>query len=193
MSVLGVVLARGGSKRVPRKNIRPLGGQPLIAWTIGTAMLAQRLDDLVVSSDDEEILEIAGALGVRTIKRPDEMARDDATSYPSLLHAVDSMPDRYDYACLLPPTSPLRISQDIDCAIWLSHMGGWPAVASFAHCSNVPNGAVYVGRVDWLKDGGDFDGPAVGRYYMAPSRSIDIDTEADFAEAERRMMEIEAA
>lgn len=185
MACLGVILARGGSKRIPRKNLRVLGGQPLIAWTIGAALGSQRLDGLVVSSEDDEILETAQEYGVCTIKRPAELASDTASSYPALLHAVDQCEMPLELVCLLQPTSPYRTSEDIDACIDMMKDSDWPAVVSREIGHGVPNGAVYVGRVDWLRDGGNFDSPAVGFHDMPEACSVDIDTEADWQRAER--------
>jgi CMP-N-acetylneuraminic acid synthetase len=187
MSVLGLILARGGSKRLPGKNTRLLMGQPLITWAIGQGMLSQRIDDLAVSSEDESILEIAryysSADGFHIIERPKELAEDDVTSYPPMLHALDEM-GAFDWLCLLQPTSPLRTPEDIDECIERVQDSDYPAIASYMEGSLVPNGAVYVGRTDWLRDGGNFDGPAVARYDMPANRSVDIDTEEDWQECE---------
>ncbi len=77
MRCLGIIPARGGSKRLPRKNLSLLGGRPLVAWAIEAARGAKRLDRLVVSSDDEEVLEIASRCDARmALKRPGELSRD---------------------------------------------------------------------------------------------------------------------
>jgi CMP-N-acetylneuraminic acid synthetase len=186
MSVLGVILARGGSKRCPGKNLRQLNGQSLLAWAMSAGMLSPSIDALVVSSDDDEILEEAQRYGVSALKRPAEMATDEASSYPALLHALDTSDYPYDYVCLLQPTSPFRTALDIEACILIAKLEEHPAVVSFTEGADVPNGAVYVGRSDWLRDGGNFDGPAVARYDMPASRSLDIDTEEDF----RRAIEI---
>lgn len=190
MNVLGVILARGGSKRCPNKNLRNLGGRPLIAWTILAARHSMLLDQTVVSSDSEEILKVAQEYGVAALKRPAEMATDQATSYPPLLHAVDSYDKPFEWVCLLQPTSPFRTQVDIDLCIMMAFHGGLPAMASAEVEQSVPNGAVYVGRVEWLREcmamgiTHPFDGPSCGRYWMPSSRSLDINTEEDFALAE---------
>lgn len=184
MTVLGLILARGGSKRVPRKNIRMLGDAPLLAWTIVSAHHALSLDYVAVSSDDPQILGIAQVWGAETIRRPPEMATDKASPYPAMLHALDELDEAFDYLCLLQPTSPFRTNADIDgCVAWAMR-GDVPAVVTMTVGEDVPNGAVYVGRTDWLRDGGNFDGPAVGSWLMPPERSLDIDTEEDWAQAE---------
>lgn len=111
--ILGIIPARGGSKGVPRKNIREVGGKPLIAWTIDEARQSRYIRRLVVSSDDDEILAVAARYGCETLKRPAELARDDTPSYDVIAHAVQQ--DRsYTHIVLLQPTSPLRTAEDID-------------------------------------------------------------------------------
>lgn len=113
-NVLGVILARGGSKRLPRKNVLELGGKPLINWTIDEASKSKYITTLVVSTDDEEILEIARKSGVKTVIRPDVLANDGASSLDALLHAIEEIGGHYDYVILLQPTSPFRTVQNID-------------------------------------------------------------------------------
>jgi len=113
-SVLAIIPARGGSKGVPRKNIRDLAGKPLIAWTIEAAKASQYIDRLVLSSDDAEIIGVAQAHGCEApFVRPAELARDETPGIDPILHALQALPG-YDYVVLLQPTSPLRTGEDID-------------------------------------------------------------------------------
>jgi len=89
--ILGVIPARGGSKGIPRKNIRMIAGKPLIAWTIEAALKAKLLDRLVVSTEDREIARIAGDRGAEVIGRPAELASDEATTLSVLQHALPSL------------------------------------------------------------------------------------------------------
>ncbi len=120
MRVLGIVTARGGSKGVPRKNIRPLAGKPLIAWTAESAK-ASRLARTILSTDDEEIAAAGRAAGLETpFMRPPELATDAAPTLPVLQHAVrflEAVGDRYDAICLLQPTNPFRAPGLIDACI----------------------------------------------------------------------------
>ena len=124
MRVVGVITARGGSKGLPSKNIRPLLGKPLIEWTIEAALSSKCIDTLVVSTDDGEIAQIARDAGARIpFVRPQHLASDTASSIDVVLHAIDSlaqMGEQYDVVVLLEPTSPLRDTFDIDDA--LSHL-----------------------------------------------------------------------
>ena len=113
-SVLAVIPARGGSKGVPRKNIREIAGKPLIAWTIEAAKKSAYIDRLVLSSDDAEIIEVAESWGCEApFVRPADLARDDTPGIDPVLHALKELPG-YDYVVLLQPTSPLRTEEDID-------------------------------------------------------------------------------
>jgi CMP-N,N'-diacetyllegionaminic acid synthase len=117
---LGVIPARGGSKRIPRKNLRLLCGKPLIWYTIEAAKQAKRLTDWVVSTEDKEIADLALSYGAFVVKRPEELARDDTTSGAVVRHALDWMEvDRepYDMVVLLHPTSPIRDPKHIDEAV----------------------------------------------------------------------------
>lgn len=121
--ILVVIPARGGSKRLPRKNVLPLGGKPLICWTIEAALDAKLNARIMVTSDDEEILAIAQQYanqGVISHKRPDELAADTASTTDVLADAIYT--DRaagYDpeTLVLLQPTSPLRNADDIRAAL----------------------------------------------------------------------------
>jgi len=118
-SVLVVIPARGGSKGVPRKNVRLVAGRPLISWTISAAKEAVTPDRIILSSDDTEIMAIAAAEGCEVpFQRPAELASDMASGVDPLLHAIREVPG-YDYVVLLQPTSPMRTSGDIDAAVKL--------------------------------------------------------------------------
>ncbi len=113
-SVLALIPARGGSKGIPRKNIRNLGGKPLIAWTIEEAKKSRYIDRLILSSESKEIIELAKKLGCEVpFTRPAEFAQDDTPGVEPVLHAIGMLPS-YDYVVLLQPTSPLRTIEDID-------------------------------------------------------------------------------
>jgi CMP-N-acetylneuraminic acid synthetase len=121
-SVLGLIPARGGSKGVPRKNIRPLAGKPLIAWTIEVALACRTLDRVIVSTDDPEIAETARYYGAEVpFLRPAELARDDTADMPVYVHALKWLEDNESYCpeivVWLRPTSPLRTAHDVGLAI----------------------------------------------------------------------------
>ncbi len=115
LSVLALVVARGGSKGLPGKNLMPLGGKPLVAWSVEQARAATLVDRVVISSDDGEIIAAAAAAGAEApFVRPAELANDQADSVSVALHALDSLERSFDLLVLLQPTSPLRLAADID-------------------------------------------------------------------------------
>ena len=124
MRVLGLVPARGGSKGVPRKNIRELCGKPLLQYTAEAALAARRLSEVVLSTDDAEIAEVGRRCGLRVpFMRPPELAADEAPTLPVIQHALRWMEAeegaRFDAVCLLQPTNPLRQAAEIDACIEL--------------------------------------------------------------------------
>lgn len=113
-TILAIIPARGGSKGIPGKNIIDLAGKPLIAWTIEAAKKSKYIDRLVLSSDDDEIINLAAQWGCEApFKRPDEFAKDNTPGVDPVLHAISMLPG-FDYVILLQPTSPLRTAEDID-------------------------------------------------------------------------------
>ena len=92
---LSIIPARGGSKRLPRKNVLDLCGKPLISWTIEAALYSKYLDEVVVTSDDNEILGIANNMKVRSIERPPHLASDTASTFDAVKHTIDNI-DSYE-------------------------------------------------------------------------------------------------
>ena len=117
-SFLAIIPARGGSKGLPGKNIKNLNGKPLIAWTIETAMHSDFLDEVMVTSDDSEIIEVSTKYGAKApFIRPSELALDATPSIDVVFHCIDyyeGVGKKFDYIVLLEPTSPLREKDDID-------------------------------------------------------------------------------
>jgi len=140
--VLGLIAARGGSKAIPGKNVKLLGGKPLIAWTIEAA-LGSRLDRVLVSTDDQDIAEVARAWGAEVpFTRPTELAQDDSPHIPVLIHALGWLAEHEnwspDYIMSLQPTSPFRTNEDIDGAIDLATLHNADAVASVGESNSHP-------------------------------------------------------
>jgi CMP-N-acetylneuraminic acid synthetase len=134
--VLAVIPARGGSKGVPRKNIRPVCGKPLISYTIEHALSAQdRFYRVIVSTDDVEIATIAREQGADVpFLRPADLARDESPVIPMLQHAVEFVERqdgvRMDWICLLQPTEPFRTVTDLEQCLQLGFAGGCDSVIS---------------------------------------------------------------
>ncbi|HZS50231.1 MAG TPA: acylneuraminate cytidylyltransferase family protein [Bryobacterales bacterium] len=121
--VLGVIPARGGSKGIPRKNIRLLHGRPLLSYTAEAALSARLLSRVILSTDDEEVAEVGRRCGLEVpFLRPPELATDGAPTLPVVQHAVRALAQnggRFDAVCLLQPTNPLRRPEHIDGCIEL--------------------------------------------------------------------------
>ena len=135
-SVLAVIPARGGSKGVPRKNIRMVGGKPLIAYTIDAALAVKdQLHRLIVSTDDIEIAEVAKSYGAEVpFMRPADLGGDKVPMVPVLRHAIETVEGMdgvtVDWVLLLQPTCPFRAPQDILAALELAAAGGCDSVIS---------------------------------------------------------------
>lgn len=119
MKFVSLIPARGGSKGLPRKNIRSLCDKPLIAWSIEASLQSRLVEKTFVSTDDEEIADIAREYGAEVIMRPAELALDSTPTEPVILDALAQIPNskEYDFLVLLQPTSPLRDAKDIDASI----------------------------------------------------------------------------
>jgi len=118
-------MARGGSKGLPHKNVRPLAGKPLIAWTIEAAQRATALERVIVSTEDEEVAAVSRRCGAEVpFQRPAALARDETPGIDPVLHALEWLRAHGGYAprwvLLLQPTSPLRSAEDINAAMALA-------------------------------------------------------------------------
>ena len=199
--ILGITPARGGSKGVPRKNIRSLSGRPLIAWTIEAARRSRFLDRYVVSTEDSEITEIAKSLQAEVIERPPELATDEATTLSVLQHVLAHIPA--DVVVLLQATSPIRDEHLIDSCIQRFIKTQADSLATGFVCTYVEygknelrrqdipgffydDGNVYVIRADLLR-AGDRHGQRIERMLTDREQNIEIDDEFDFWLAEQVM------
>lgn len=223
-ATLCIIPARGGSKGVLRKNIRQLAGKPLIAWTIETALACPSLTRVIVSTDDQEIAEIARQYGAEVpLLRPAELAQDDTPDLPVYQHALSWLAEhecyRPDIVVWLRPTVPLRTVQDVEAALqqlietgadcvrsvcpakhhpyWMKRLNGDRLVpfvegidvARYYQRQLLPpvyrlNGAVDVTWCRTVMEKGLLYSGDVRGYVMPAGRSIDLDSELDFALAE---------
>jgi CMP-N,N'-diacetyllegionaminic acid synthase len=164
MKVLGIVPARGGSKGIPRKNIAPLLGKPLLAYTAEAALAARRLSRVVLSTDDEEIAGVGRRCGLDVpFLRPPQLARDDTPTLPVLqdvMRKLEVAGQEYEAVFTLQPTTPLRRPEDIDGAIELLERSGADSVISF-----VDVGEKHPARMKFIAaDGRVIDPPFAERY-----------------------------
>jgi N-acylneuraminate cytidylyltransferase len=145
-SVLALLPARGGSKGLPGKNTMLLGDRPLLQWTIDAARGSRFIDRLVLSSDDDRIMEAAARGGCDVpFRRPADLASDNAAMIDVALHALESIPG-YDILVLLQPTSPLRTSADIDAAFELFQRTGGNSCVSVSPVEQSPYWMYRVGH-----------------------------------------------
>jgi N-acylneuraminate cytidylyltransferase len=136
--VLALIPARGGSKGIPRKNIAPLGDRPLIAWTIEAAKASSYIDRTVLSSDNDEIIEVARRYGCEApFKRDASLSGDTATTMGVVMDVLTRL-DGFDWIVLLQPTSPLRNAADIDGCIATMVAAQAPAAVSVRPAEDHP-------------------------------------------------------
>lgn len=137
-TILAVIPARGGSKGVFRKNIKPAGGKPLIAWIIETAKKSRYVDRLILSSDDDEIISVSQKYGCEVpFIRPPELAQDDSSVNDVIVHALNEVTG-YDFVMLLQPTSPLTLTQDIDGCIEFCIISNAKSIISVTESGKTP-------------------------------------------------------
>ena len=209
---LGVITARGGSKRIHEKNLKLINKKPLISWTIQEAKKSKYLDKVILSSENKKIISIAKKLNCEVpFVRPKKLAEDNAKSIDVLKHLLGKIKEKFDYLVLLQPTSPLRTAEDIDRAIRICFNINSPTCISVSKLKKngknknilniknkfIPknykffiNGAVYIAKTDWILKGKDFLNKQTNIYIMPKSRSIDIDDNSDFKKAENLLKKI---
>ena len=197
--ILGIIPARGGSKTVPRKNIKEMCGKPLMVWTIEAAKKSRLLDRFVVSTEDKEISEVAKKHGAEVVERPPELATDTATTL-SVLQDVLKRIDA-DVVVVLQPTSPIRGEGLIDKCIKQFLDRGADSLATGFICKYkeygkdakrrqdiegffYDDGNVYVIRAGMIKKG-DRYGEKIERVLVSREESVDIDDKFDFWLAEQ--------
>ncbi len=150
LKVFGLIPARGGSKGIPRKNVKLIAGKPLIVWTIEAALRSSLLDAVVVSTDDPEIAEVARNAGAQVpFMRPPEIAQDKTSGLEPVLHALDQLP-QYESVLLLQPTSPLRTTEDIDECLRMAKERNALSVASVSESLTHPYWTYRLGEFQTL-------------------------------------------
>ena len=218
-NILCIIPARGGSKRIPRKNIVELCGKPMLAYTIEAAEQSKLFDRVIVSTEDDEIAAVAEKYGAYVEKRNKELATDKATVLDvclDLLEKYENEGQSFDYICILLPTSPLRTGDDLVNAFKKfeeSDGNALMAVTTYAispfwalkedngflvpyfgekymvRSQDLPevfvdNGAVYVFKIDTLKQERRFFCSKLVPFEMPRERSIDVDEKVDLELAE---------
>ncbi len=156
-TVIGIVTARGGSKGIIRKNVRLLGGKPLVAWTIEAALASLKLSNVIMSTDDEEIADVSRLWGADVpFIRPSHLAQDMSSHIEVVVHALQWLAQYRgllpEYVMLLQPTVPLRSPEDIDRAISLAEETGADSVISVCLAANHPYLCKKIGPDGQLQD-----------------------------------------
>ncbi len=161
--LIAIIPARGGSKSIPGKNIRPLKGKPLLTWSIQVAQQVREIDRIIVSTDDAQIAAVAKESGAEVYVRPDHLATDDALvidAIKNLLNTLHAEGETADWVILLEPTCPLRTADDVRDCLNLLVQGDFDSVATFRNAELNPHRAwklvdgmpeVFIpGAVPWL-------------------------------------------
>lgn len=204
--ILGITPARGGSREIPRKNIRPLAGKPLLAWTLEAARESKRLDRYLVSTEDPEIAEIARQWGAETLDRPPELSTDEATTLSVLQHALSRIPA--ETVVLLQATSPIREPGLIDRCIERFLETDADSLATGFLCKyteygtddlrrqEIPgffydDGNIYVIKGDLILRG-DRYGRKREHFLLDQAHNVEIDSEFDFWLAEQLILQRKA-
>jgi CMP-N-acetylneuraminic acid synthetase len=202
MNIIGITPARGGSKSIPRKNIKEIAGKPLIAWTIEAAKESEMIDRYVVSTEDDEIAQIARGYGVEVFPRPAELATDEASTLSVLQHTIEQIP--CGIVVLLQATSPIRRPGLIDECIKKFMDNEYDSLATGFICKYIEygknnlrrqdiegffydDGNIYVIKAGLIERGERF-GEKIGRKVISRWENIEVDDEYDFWIAERILM-----
>lgn len=161
--VIAVIPARGGSKSIPGKNIRPLLGKPLLAWSIEVARQVGEIDRIIVSTDDAQIAAVGRSYGAEVYARPKHLATDDALvidALKDLLQTLRSEREASEWMILLEPTCPLRLADDVRECLKFAEKGHYDSVATFKDADLNPHRAwrvvdgvpeVFIpGAIPWL-------------------------------------------
>jgi CMP-N-acetylneuraminic acid synthetase len=138
--ILAIIPARGGSKRLPKKNILDIAGKPLISWSINAAKKSLYIDDIIVSTDCEDIARVSEEYGATVpFLRPENISTDMSSTNDVILHAINAYKQgEFDYYIILQPTSPMRNSIDIDESIRQIFESNLDGVVSVCECEHSP-------------------------------------------------------
>ena len=164
--VLAVVPARGGSKGLPRKNVRLVGGHPLFTWSVWQGLSSRCVDKVVVSTEDGEVKEICGRYGYEVVDRPLELASDGARIEEVAIHAVGAVGGEWSHVVILQPTCPLRLVKEIDRCVAACVGWGLASVSTIAPHNEHPMKSLHL-----LKNGAIV--PYFGAHFLnAPRQSL---------------------
>lgn len=210
---IAIIPARAGSTRLPGKNVRPMAGRPMIAWTLDAALGARTLDRIVVSTDDPAVADVATQMGLPPpFVRPAELSGPDASVMDAVAHALRAVGGDWDLVVLLQPTSPLRTAGDVDRVTAACRDAAAPAAIATSRLPKpagfygriedgrlhgpgddveklrIISGAVYVGRPRTVLAAGTFRVPGCLAVDLPVDRAWDVDTAEEFAACESLLL-----
>lgn len=216
MKIIAIIPARGGSKGIPRKNVRLMNNRPLISYTISTALQSRMITDVVVSTDDEEIADISVMYGAKVIHRPEQLGGDAVTLDPVIYHAVESYEKengKVDIVITMQPTSPLLTTETFDNALQIflnANMDTMISAVNKPHLSwgekdgayfplyekrlnrqylpkhLMETGAFVISKREFVVENSRF-GNKINLYEVPDEESVDIDDYADWTICEMRL------
>lgn len=182
MDAVAIIPARGGSQRIPRKNIQKFWGRPIIEYSIETARNSGLFSQIIVSTDDMEIAELAHKLGAKVFTREsDDGKRGTQEVAAEALRAMDAPPK---YACCIYATAPLMSAADLINASQMLNMHAGAAAYVYSVCGWLDAAQFYFGHTDAFKDGIPLEHWSTRRFQIDPSRFCDVNTWTDFSRAE---------
>jgi N-acylneuraminate cytidylyltransferase len=206
---IAIIPARAGSTRLAGKNVRPMAGRPMVAWTLDAALGARTLDRVVVSTDDPAVAAVAKEMGLEPpFARPAALSGADASVMDAVDHALRAVGGVWDLVVLLQPTSPLRIADDIDRVVTACRDASAPAAIATSvlpkpaafygrtvdgrlaptseafEDQRIITGAVYVGRPETVLKARTFRVPGCLAVDIPAHRAWDVDTAEEFAACE---------
>lgn len=188
--IYALIPARGGSKRLPRKNILPLAGKPMICYTIEAALGCKSIDKVFVSTEDPEIKEVSLKCGAEVIDRPVELSGDFVSTMEVVSHSLAVFSIKPCYLIILQPTSPLRTGNHIkECITLFFKSSVYKSAVSVKRVNGgyLPNGAIYLVKTNAYIDAQKLLPDPVYEYKMDSISSIDVDTMEDFKKAKEHL------
>lgn len=188
MSAICIIPARGGSKRIPRKNVREFHGKPILTYAILAAKNSYSFHSIWISTDDAEVADIGNKMGIGVIWRPQRLADDNTGTQEVMAHAIKLLPD-YEFACCLYPTVPLLNPGTLSEALRTLSKSEFEYIVPVSTWLRDP-GQFYMGRSAAFKREHPLIGMETGMIRIDPKTDCDINTMDDWFRAERMYAEL---
>ena len=175
-TVLAIIPARKGSKRLKLKNFRIFRGKPLFYWPLNLATKSKYIDDIVFTTDSQSMYSKAKKnFKIIDYSRPQNLARSDSLASDVILDVLKKTPSKFDYFIYLQPTSPLRTIRDIDYSLKMIVAKGGNTLVSVTENSKKPNGMIYISKTDFFEKKKSFYNNKILFYKIPLRKSVDID------------------